>query len=109
MKLTFTDAAIAELKKRVDLQSLSLFYATGPYCGCPSTGIFALRVNEKDSIEYDAIIETNIGKIPAQKWALVFLDSDNLIDFNPSQQALQLKSERGFLNLNLMVEEIMPE
>jgi len=109
MTLTFTDAAIAALKERVDLQELSLFYATGPDCGCPSTGIFVLRVNEKDSSEYDAMIETNIGKIPAQKWALVYLDSENVIDFNVSQQTLQLKSERGFLNMNLIIEDMQPK
>ncbi|MBP9594031.1 MAG: iron-sulfur cluster biosynthesis family protein [Trichococcus sp.] len=51
----------------------------------------------------------NIGPVPAQKWALVFLDSDNVIDFNADQHAFQLKSERGFLNMNLLLEQTVAQ
>ena len=51
----------------------------------------------------------NIGPVPAQKWALVFLDSDNVVDFNERLRALQLKSERGFLNMNLLLEQTVAQ
>ena len=105
MKLTFTDSAITEIQKRYELKDISLFYAVGDDCGCPSTGIFMLKAHDAGLAEYDAIIKTNIGPVPAQKWALVFLDSDNVIDFNADQHAFQLKSERGFLNMNLLLEQ----
>ena len=46
MKFTFTDSAIAEIQKRYDLKDISLFYAVGEDCGCPTTGIFMLKVND---------------------------------------------------------------
>jgi uncharacterized protein YqkB len=109
MKFTFTDSAIAEIQKRYDLKDISLFYAVGEDCGCPSTGIFMLKVNDAGMAEYDAVIETNIGPVPAQKWALVFLDSDNVVDFNATKRAFQLKSERGFLNMNLLLEQTVAQ
>ncbi len=109
MKLTFTDSAITEIQKRYELKDISLFYAVGDDCGCPSTGIFMLKAHDAGIAEYDAIIETNIGPVPAQKWALVFLDSDNVIDFNAGQHAFQLKSERGFLNMNLLLEQTVAQ
>ena len=105
MKLTFTDSAITEIQKRYELKDISLFYAVGDDCGCPSTGIFMLKAHDAGMAAYDAIIETNIGPVPAQPWAQVFLDSDNVIDFNADQHAFQLKSERGFLNMNLLLEQ----
>ena len=109
MKLTFSDSAIAEIEKRYELKDISLFYAVGDDCGCPSTGIFMLKVNHAGMAEYDAVIDTNIGPVPAQKWALVFLDNDNVIDFNAGQHAFQLKSERGFLNMNLLLEQTVAQ
>jgi len=83
MKFTFTDSAIAEIQKRYDLKDISLFYAVGE--------------------------DSNIGPVPAQKWALVFLDSDNVVDFNASKHAFQLKSERGSLNMNLLLEQTVAQ
>lgn len=105
MKLTFTDTAIEALKKRDMTQSLSLFYYTDSDCGCPSSGIFALRSHDDLDTIYDATVETNIGDIIAQKWALVYLDTDNVIDYKESQGTFILKSERGYLNMNLPVED----
>ena len=46
MKLTFTDSAITEIQKRYELKDISLFYAVGDDCGCPSTGIFMLKAHD---------------------------------------------------------------
>lgn len=106
MKFNFTDAAIDELKRMQAAHDLSLYYySDAASCGCPTTGIFALRVADKDNPEYDAELDTNNGLLPAQKWALVYLDEDNKIDFNKSQGTFVLKSERGYLNMNVLVEK----
>lgn len=36
-------------------------------CGYSSTGRFALRVADKDRLEYGDLLETNLGPIPTQK------------------------------------------
>lgn len=105
MQLTFTDAAVEELRKRQADKNLSLFYASDPLdCGCPNTGIFMLRVHD-DPKEYDATLNTNLGEIRTSKMAMVYLDEDNKLDYNKSQGTFQLKSERGFLAMNLKVEK----
>ncbi|HJB23391.1 iron-sulfur cluster biosynthesis family protein [Jeotgalibaca ciconiae] len=105
MKFTFTNQAMEELKKRQANHSLSLFYYTDAAdCGCPSSGIFALRVNDEDEKEYDSILETNLGNVKAQKWALVYLDENNVLDYKESQGTFILKSERGYLNMNVPLE-----
>lgn len=105
MQLTFTDAAMEELRKREADQDLSLFYASDPMdCGCPNTGIFMLRVHDNPK-EYDTILHTNLGEIKTSKMALTYMDEDNKLDYNKSQGTFQLKSERGFLAMNLKVEK----
>lgn len=105
MQLTFTDTAVEELRKRDADHDLSLFYATDPTdCGCPNTGIFMLRVNDQTN-EYDATLDTNLGNIKTSHMALVYLDDENKLDFNKSQGTFQLKSERGYLSMNLKLEK----
>lgn len=105
MRFTFTDEAVQALTQRQATENLSLFYYTDAQdCGCPSSGIFALRHNDATENEYDATLDTNLGKVLAQKWALVYLDEDNKLDYKKSQGTFILKSERGYLNLNVPVE-----
>lgn len=106
MKFTFTEEAIQALEKRNATENLSLFYYTDASdCGCPSSGIFVLRVDDTEEKEYDTQIETNLGMMQAQKWALVYLDADNKLDFNSSLGTFVLKSERGYINMNVLVEK----
>ena len=104
MTLTFTETAVKQLTKREAISHLSLYYDDGTdVCACANSGVFILRAN--DSTEpYDTTIDSNLGPINAQKSALVYLDQANIIDFKIESNALILKSERGFLNLNLRLE-----
>lgn len=104
MNLTFTETAIKQLTKRAAISNLSLFYDDGTdVCACANSGVFILRANDSKE-PYDTTIESNLGPINAQKSALVYLDQANIIDFKVETNALILKSERGFLNLNLRLE-----
>lgn len=109
MKFNFTDAAAEELQKKQADHQLSLYYySDASDCGCPATGIFSLRIGDEDEPEYDAEIATNLGTMKAQKWALVYLDKDNQVDFKKNQGTFVLKSERGYLNMNMPVENHTP-
>lgn len=109
MNLTFTDAAIRHLEDKVDALQLSLFYDDGTdVCACANSGVFILRANDTPDV-YDATIDSNFGLINIQTSALIYLDQANIIDFNSQSNAFVLKSERGYLNLNLRLEITSPE
>lgn len=104
MKLTFTEAACIALEKKQASEQLSLYYDAGTdVCACANSGIFILRAYDSESA-YDATIASNLGPIKAQKSALIYLDQDNIIDYKTDTNAFILKSERGYLNLNMRLE-----
>lgn len=105
MKLTFTPSAVDALKIRQASKNLSLYYYTDTeFCACAASGIFSLRVNDTTEDYYDANLPTNLGAVRVQKESLIYLDQENVIDFKLDKNAFVLKSERGYLNLNLMLE-----
>ena len=109
MKLTFTEAACIALEKKQASEQLSLYYDAGTdVCACANSGVFILRANDTPDV-YDATICSNFGLINIQTSALIYLDQANIIDFNRQSNAYVLKSERGYLNLNLRLEITSPE
>lgn len=109
MKLTFTQTAIQALESRQATEKLSLFYYTDTqYCACAASGIFSLRVNDLTEDYYDATLPSNLGEIPVQKESLIYLDQENVIDYKPDNKNFVLKSERGYLTLNLRLEVSTP-
>ncbi|MDE1549656.1 iron-sulfur cluster biosynthesis family protein [Jeotgalibaca caeni] len=109
MNFTFTEAAIEALSQRQATENLSLYYHVEPQdCGCPNGGIFILRVNDSEYQEYDIELDTNLGTIKAQKWAMVYLDQENKMDFRKNAGTFSLKSERGYLNMNVPLERKEP-
>lgn len=104
MNLTFTEAATFALEKKKAVDQLSLYYDDGTdVCACANSGVFSLRVNDGHEV-YDTTIESNLGPIKAQKSALIYLDQANIIDYKTNTNAFVLKSERGYLNLNMRLE-----
>lgn len=104
MNLTFTQEASTFLEKKAAVNQLSLFYDTGTdVCACANSGVFILRANDAQEV-YDTTIESNLGPIKAQKSALIYLDQENIIDLKLRSNAFVLKSERGYLNLNMRLE-----
>lgn len=105
MKFTFSPDAIKALEKRQATENISLYYYTDTdFCACAASGIFALRVNDTSEDVYDTSIQTNLGEIKVMKESLVYLDQDNQIDFKANMNAFILKSERGYLNMNVRLE-----
>ena len=99
MKLTFTEAARNFLEAKDSLAQVSLYYDAGTQvCACAYSGVFILRAND-DPIEYDGSLESNLGPIKVQEYALIYLDQENVIDFKAN--SFILKSERGYLNLSM--------
>lgn len=105
MKLTFTQTAIEALASRQATEQLSLYYYTDTqYCACAASGIFSLRVNDLTEQYYDTTLSSNLGEVLAQKESLIYLDQENVIDYKTDKKAFVLKSERGYINLNLRLE-----
>lgn len=105
MKFTFSPDAIQALEKRQATENLSLYYYTDTdFCACAASGIFALRVNDATTDVYNTYIQTNLGEIKAIKESLIYLDEDNIIDYQANMNAFILKSERGYLNSNVKLE-----
>lgn len=104
MNLTFTEAATVTLEKKKAVDQLSLYYDDGTdVCACANSGVFSLRVNDAKEA-YDTTIESNLGLIKVQKSSLIYLDQANIIDYKSNMNAFVLKSERGYLNLNMRLD-----
>ena len=109
MELTFTEAAVSALSERHAVNQLSLFYDAGTeVCACANSGVFRLIANDNND-PYDTIIDTNLGQVKAQSWAMIYLDAHNVIDYSSDRHSFVLKSERGFLNLNLSLKVLPNE
>ncbi|MBC1483306.1 hypothetical protein HCJ52_12485 [Listeria sp. FSL L7-1485] len=103
MFIRFTNSA----KKRLEVLrsglpgQLHLYYDTEG-CACENSGIFTLRLVEKQTKEDDEV-ESNIGPILIKRWTKIFLEEELIIDYDDKAKVMMLKSDGQYYNRNLLL------
>ncbi len=91
------------LAKKLAPGKLIVYYESRIGCVCGNSGIFNLKLTQKEDPEVDSFIKTSIGDLPIQGWSLEFLNETVKLDFDKTKYALILRDESGLINPNVLV------
>ncbi|SEL19715.1 Uncharacterized protein YqkB [Carnobacterium iners] len=103
LTLTKTAQERISLAKKLATGNLILYYESNIGCVCGNSGLFTLKITQKEDPEVDSFISTTIGDLPVQGWSLDFLDNDLKLDFDQKKSALILRGESGLINANVLL------
>lgn len=107
MFLEITDAAQQRIEKAQSISQgdLAVYYESKVGCECGNTGIFTLQLRQHANSDMDGILESNLGKLPIQKWSLSYLDNELKLDYIKDKNSLVLKGETGLINNNILITD----
>lgn len=108
MKIFFSDAAIDKLKEISAFQNLCFTTTRDLPTNQPGIASLAIRSNETDFSKYEQVLETHVGNIHADKYALRILGNDNKIDFDNFRNVLILIVDGDLVDDNLYLD-ILPQ
>lgn len=107
MFLEITDAAQQRIKKAQSISpgDLAVYYESKVGCECGNTGIFTLQLRQSADNDMDGILESNLGKLPTQKWSLSYLDNELKLDYIKDKNSLILRGGTGLINSNVLITD----
>lgn len=108
LKIFFSDAAIDKLKEISAFQNICFTTTRDLPNAQPGITSLVIRSNETDFSKYEQVLETHIGTVRADKYALRILGSDNKIDFDRFRNVLILIVDGDIVDDNLYLD-ILPQ
>lgn len=107
MFLEITAAAQQRIEKAQSISTgnLAVYYESKVGCECGNTGIFTLQLRQSTDSDMDGTIESDLGKLPTQKWSLSYLDDELKLGYNKDKNALILRGQTGLINSNVLITD----